>query len=313
MPTPLMGKQFYARTRKEEDTMSFELRITFTGLCAFVFDHPLKGSGLAPTKATILMPNVLKGMLISGPRNVPSFRASHYPQLIYPHWTAAPNSPFDLLGSDGRALLFLWEEHLEILPDGKPQKGKLTLSRKEPHNFRHPHPDEIPSLWWMVAVTDAFPFSSGRIDSMHLDYSPSANGSIISRLEISQGTLSTAELSPFPLQFLPPASGDFNRRIAASLVLSMRAEKYVDVDLPTRKSKLRLQPRGTDPLEIKINNIEIEDFIAPPPRVPQELDRSIDFGIYFDLAGLDTDAQLVRSGGLQSIVHGVCPPAAYAS
>lgn len=292
--------------------MSFELKIKFSGLCALVFDAPLKGKEGPPSKATILMPNILKGMLIAGPNNQPAFREAHYPQLIYPHWAAGTNSPFDLLNSAGDALLFLWEEAFQILPDGKEQRGRLTMSRDKPRNIRHPTPDEVRSLWWMVEVTDAFPFSSGRIDPIHLDYYPSANGSIISRLEISQGVLSTAALSQFPLTFLPPASGIFNQRITASLELSLRAEKYVDIQLPTRDYQVRLRPRGAGPLEIAISNIEIEDFISPPARLPKEIDRTIDFGVYFALAGLDT-AQLVRSGGFQSIVHGVCPPAAFVS
>jgi hypothetical protein len=294
--------------------MSFELKIHFTGLCAFVFDTPvkLKPPDDRPQKALIVMPNILKGMMTTGPGGTPDFRQPHYPRLVYHQSAAHANAPFDLKNANGDALLFLQDEQLEILPDGKQQTTSpgLTFDRGKPVHPRHPAPEETKSLWWLVEMTDAFPLASGRMQPEHLEYPPSSTGTIITNLTISQGTLRTAQLSEFGCTFLPPASQEFNRKIAASLELTMRADRFVKFHLPTSGRTLHLEPPHKHPLEVQISNMELEDFIPVPTRLPSERTRTIDFGIYFALAGLSSEAQLMRSG-FQSIVHGLCPPGGF--
>src|SRR5260370_12121417 len=142
--------------------MPFDLNINFAGLCGFAFNKPVKG-GPPPTEATIVMPNLLLGELLSGPGIQTDFRAEHFPQLIYPLAAATADSPPPALQrpETGMGLMFLYEEDVRILPDGRLQAAaSMNMDNRPPTNLAKPTPPEQESLFLLTALTDAFPTSN---------------------------------------------------------------------------------------------------------------------------------------------------------
>src|SRR5260370_25287418 len=188
--------------------MPFDLNINFAGLCGFAFNKPVKG-GPPPTEATIVMPNLLLGELLSGPGIQTDFRAEHFPQLIYPLAAATADSPPPALQrpETGMGLMFLYEEDVRILPDGRLKAAaSMNMDNRPPTNLAKPTAPEQESLFWLTALTDAFPTSNGKVDPSLLLALPSSTGPIIAKLTITEGRLRTAAISNFACTFEGPAS-----------------------------------------------------------------------------------------------------------
>jgi hypothetical protein len=305
--------------------MPFDLNITFAGLCAFAFDSPVKGGAAKPTDAIVLMPKLLRGELTPGPGTTMDFREPHFPQLIYPQAArvdVVTPSPDLKRPDDGMELLFLFEEELAILPDGNPQTlNALQLDNRKPANLTDPSQvttaADQNSLFWLTALTDAFPTSNGRVDPVQLNSGPSLTGKIIAKVPISQGTLITDRRSSFACTFsangASSASSSFNQLVAIRLKLTIPIQQFVDFRLPTAGKTLRLTaPGGGNSLDVTISNIEIDDFVRVPLLIPQVMRHDIDFSTYFGLSALPSPApHLIFSSGTQSLHHGLCPPAAF--
>jgi hypothetical protein len=307
--------------------MPFDLNITFAGLCAFAFDSPVKGGAAKPTDAIVLMPKLLQGELTPGPGNAPDFREAHFPQLIYPQAARVdPITPApDLRRPDGgMELLFLYVEDLAILPDGNPQaKNALQMDNGKPASTTDPSQvttaADQNTLFWLTALTDAFPTSNGKVDPVQLNFPPSLTGKIIAKIAISQGTLTTARRSSFPCTFsangASSPSSSFNQLVAIQLKLTIPIQSFVDFRLPTAGKTLRLTaPGGGNTLDVTISNIEIDDFVRVPSMIPQVMRHDIDFATYFGLSTVSSSASSFPHlifGGSQSLHHGLCPPAAF--
>jgi hypothetical protein len=179
--------------------------VTFSGLNAFIFNRPLK-MGHTPDEATLVIPNLMKPQTLQEENNGQhEVLDPHLPLLLFDSKLRAPASTTfpDLMlhqdptpGIPRTAGCLLFNVELEILADGRPLNGHVTMSDAPPTS------PADPTLAWIATMEDASP-GKGRANpdllapKLPLDL-------IVARLPLKQGTLVTSRLTDFPCRFAPP-------------------------------------------------------------------------------------------------------------
>ena len=292
------------------------LKITFSGLCAFVFDKTFKDPKTPPTRATVLMPQLLLPRLLRARPNAdPEVLDAHIPQLIFGMRNLAATSPLkpDFTSSTGQCLTLLYSRELRILPDGKAPTSPLSIDNGQPKNLLTKVPEESNSLFWMVGLKDAFPASLGRVNPDLLQQPPSTNGRVIAKIAVDSGQLSTLEVSPFELSFEKPGDPNFRRRIATKLLLEIPITSSAVIAIKDGQGvekQCQLQANGGD-IEVEISNLEIDRFLALPTDIIYPAKGSAtDFQIFFEMSAVPivSPPSLDFVGDLQSLHGGMCPP-----
>jgi len=299
------------------------LKIVFSGLCGFVFDKPLADLQQAPSKVSVLMPQLLLPRVLSnGPQKPPDVLDAHFPQLIFTGQPAAGSTVKGFVDhATGRTMILLSEQTLQFVPDGPAAANGLTLNRQPLTDLATNNVVALQSLLWMVDMVSALPASKGRVNPGLLQQSPSAAGSLIARIEIGTGTLSTLEVSSVALNFSAPGDLSFNRRIATKVLLEVPVTSQVEINMTgpgAAQQKLVLQAPQQGDFLIEICNLEIDKFLTPPQDlVYQPKDSAADFEAFYGMAaGFGPGAKapsLNFASGFQSIHGGMCPPVSLAS
>ncbi len=293
------------------------LKVTFSGLCAFVFDQRLENEQQPPTRATVLLPQLLMSrQLPAQPNTTPEILDAHIPQLIFSSANLAPGSALksDFTSASGRDLILLYGRELRILPDGKASAAALSVVEGQPTNLLQPNAAELRSLFWMVGLSDAFPPSQGRVNPALLQQFPSSNGHVIAKVHVDGGALSTLAVSDFELAFTPPGNSKFKRRIATKILLEIPIATGASLEIKDTQSakRLDLAANGSD-IAIEISNLEIDNFLPLPSDIVWPAKGSaVDFQAFLDMSAVKsvTPPSLDFVGGLQSLHGGMCPPAA---
>src|SRR5436309_15480375 len=205
------------------------LRITFSGLCTFVFDQRLKDpKGPKPSEATVLLQRLTRARLLSNLATTkPEILDQHFPLLEFnlADYDSASSrladihcSP-DASGKMTKGTCLLNGEDLTILlDDRKMERNALELSRDKPSNENSPNlgKQERDSLWWMATLDDVFP-AKPNINPIVLNTPPGSNQPILARLLLTEGRLRTLELTDFPCTIVPPpGASKFNQRVATT-------------------------------------------------------------------------------------------------
>lgn len=316
--------------------MSFVFRIHFSGLCAFVFDSPVKeppdANGevlpLQNKEGIVLLQNLIQSRRLSPDPNdldeTPQFLDSHYPQLEFnmadldPANTRIPDLENKITG---RGLCLLFGEDLTLLPDRRAaQPSSLSVPRMIPKDPQDPTPPEQGSLWWMATMDDAFP-GKGILRQGLEDVAPNEKGEIVARVQITQGDLSTTDRSTQPCTFESPGSKTFKQRIATQITLEIPITTNIGIRMVKNSGvaharELVLFPSDGKQVEIVVGNLEIDGFLGLPKgyqvrsaadfEVHYELSAAYerDVPTAFPLARTADDAYDTRNGGL-------CPPTAF--
>jgi hypothetical protein len=309
----------------------FDCKIVFSGLCGFVFDKDLKTAkdrsiptDQQPTRATVLMPNLLVSRVVERPGMAAEQIDAHFPQLVFnldnldaKASTVQPDLVNQANGTS-KAVVMLYEQSVK-LNTGPKQPAAAGLSVVNPPLNGSPTPP-INSLWWIASVADAFPGGGGLIDPGLLQQTPYANGPIIARLDLSEGELSTEDLSPETCKFAEGGDQNFDRKIAVKLALLIRnVDRGVTFELqrggdPVKKLVLRANPGQT--LAVEIKNNEIDAFVGMPADlvyVPKKYEA--EFEVYYEMSdGFLPQGKmpiLQQNPGLQTVHGGLCPPGAF--
>jgi len=308
----------------------FNCKIVFSGLCGFVFDKEIKNvnkqpppANEQPTRATVLMPNLLVSRVVERPGMAAEMIDAHFPQLVFDlanlDAKASTVQPDLVNQAIGKAVVMLYEQSLK-LNTGPKQPGAATgLSVVNPPLNGSPTPPDA-SLWWIASVADAFPGGQGLIDPSLLQQTPYANGPLIARLDLAEGELSTEALSVETVTFAVPADPTFNRRIAVKLALLINdVDRGVTFEMqrgsdPVKKLVLRANPGET--MQVDIKNNELDAFVGMPVDLvylPKKYEA--EFEVYYEMsAGFvpkDRLPILQRVPGLETIHGGLCPPGAF--
>lgn len=263
------------------------LRITFSGLCFFAFNRPLKGAGPAPTEASVLLQRLTRSRAV---RNGAGILDQHFPllELDMADWDPASTrrvtfQRFPVLDpGNARGVLLLNGDDLTILPDGLPTKtDALQLTRERPSDLSASSltGQDKETMWWMATLEDAFPGKAG-IDPIFVKNPPGPNHTILARVQLTDGKLATERLTDFSCTFAHPASSNFNQRVAMEFKWEISFQKKVEIALGSTE-KLVLSPANGKDVRIKIANMEIDPFLGIPPAYgPRE---EADFEVYMDL------------------------------
>lgn len=310
----------------------FDCKIVFSGLCGFVFDKGLKDAtnqptptDQQPTRATVLMPNLLVSRVVERPGMATEQIDAHFPQLVFNldnlDAKASTVQPDLLNQANGTstAMVMLYEQSVKLNTGPKQAGAAAGLRVINPPLNGSPTPP-INSLWWIASVADAFPAGGGMIDPGLLQQTPYANGPIIARLDLSEGELSTESLSPETCKFTADGDQNFNRKIAVKLALLIKnVDRGVTFEMqrggdPVKNLVLRANPGETMTVEIKNN--EIDAFVGMPldlVYVPKQYEA--EFEVYYEMsAGFLPQGKipiLQRVPGLETVHGGLCPPGAF--
>ena len=243
------------------------LRIKFSGLCTFVFNHSLKKEGSQPTEVTVLLQRLIRARPL--PRVLgakPETLDQHFPLLDfnladYDLSASRRRADFHCIpGADGqmtRGTCLLIGEDLTILPDGNEmERHALALSNAEPKEPSSPRltRQERDSLWWMATLEDVFRDKSA-INPEILDTPPGANQPILARVTLTEGLLRTLELTDAACVIVPPlehrdSERPFNQRVATAFELSVPFINSVTIKSSahrkgkTTESELVFRPTG---------------------------------------------------------------------
>jgi hypothetical protein len=257
-----------------------QLRITFSGLCLFDFDRPLKGA-VKPTKAQVLLQRLTRAKPLSRVVNGQTeVLDQHFPLLEFNLADWSPESTRradfhhlpDASGRMTKGVCLLNGEDLTIHPDGNPEPANpaLQLSRSEPLNSVNPQRrKDLQTLWWMATLDEVFP--KNPLDQRIRDTAPASNQAILSRITLSQGYLKTEELTNSPCTIVGPGPSSFNRRVGTSFALEVGCRETVEIRMTairngrTTTSKLVLASKDGADMGIGIANMEIDRYIGMDP------------------------------------------------
>jgi len=315
--------------------MSFTFRIHFSGLCAFIFDQPVKeGSGssgevppLIKKEGLVLFRNLIRSRPLSPvPDDIsrtPQFLDPHYPQLEFKMRdldVAANERVPDLVNTaTGQGLCLLFGEDLTLRPDSKDaQPYSLTIPRSIPKDPENPTTAEERSLWWVATLEDAFP-GKGTLRKNLDKVSPNELGEIVARVRITQGDLFTSERSLRSCTFERPGSQVFKQRVATQLTVEIPniqsniGIRMVKNGFSKGARELILFPSDGIQVDIKIHNLEIDGFLGLPK--DYQARPVADFEIHYQMSdGYDQSQPIAvpiprRSDGVSDTRHGdLCPP-----
>lgn len=274
------------------------LRMAFSGLCVFTFDHPLKGDGPKPRRASVLLPRLTRARMLGNQANgEPEVLDQHFPmlELNLTDWSPESTRKADfhcLPGPDGRmtkGICLLTGEDLRICPDGEDRSpvNALDLTRDKPSDPVRPITQkDRDTLWWMATLADAFPNNPGLHPAI-LRTPPGSNQPILARVLLNEGKLRTQDLTDVACTIAPSPGSAFNQRVATSFALDLAFRDSVEIKMTanrngrttTRKLVLR-PPSGTD-LQIGIMNMEIDRFVGMDPADGPRAEA--DFEVYAEL------------------------------
>jgi len=274
------------------------LRITFSGLCTFIFDQPLKADGSKPTEVTVLLQRLTQARQLSNKASArPEILDQHFPLLVFglPDYDPASTRFADVhctpdaTGKMTKGTCLLMGEDLTILIDGRRmERNSLELSKEKPENPASTSLSkrERESLWWMATLGDVFE-GTPKINPAILNTPPGSNQPILARIQASEGQLRTLELTDFPCTIVPPGKSIFNRRVAMSFELaipftsSITFKSVANRNGRTTESELIFRPAGGGDLQIGISNMEINRFVGLDPANGPRAEA--DFGVYAEL------------------------------
>lgn len=317
--------------------MPFTFHFVFRGLSAFAFDRSLKDRETPPKKAIVLLPNLLKPRLLSRTKEVfidgrsvqePQVLDAHFPLLLFKKDEVRANLQSDLSDSNGYEAFRLNETSIDFLPDGSGNTDlDLTLGAIDPSVDPSTNPANNRSLEWLVEVEEVAP-GYGELEPSLLKHDPPSIASdLVTRVNLSGGTLEAGGWSLQPVM-IHPAKADktfVNRHIARQLVLVVKAESHVDLQMtrylkdPLRLSLTPQNPNDTDPVTIYIQNLECDMTLGPSTYIG--LKPEADFEIFFRLSknqisfpGIKPTPLVltsVRGGSPFSGNSGMCPPGSF--
>ncbi|HEV8577606.1 MAG TPA: hypothetical protein VGX68_00880 [Thermoanaerobaculia bacterium] len=324
--------------------MAFTFRIYFSGLFVVVPDNLDAPNSCHMLLVNSLLPRKLqrkKRDSQGNETNENEILDPHFPMLIYNDAPvgappdAIPKRPADFraLSGDhkGRNVYLLLHDDLEIRPDGNKVSSAINVSS----------PGDHAPLTNMAKMSDVFP-GHEHIDPILLteELKPKADensrvGRIVSRIRgLSGGKLYTAELSVKTVK-IESGGQNFNstfgeRRISVKLAWEIECKNEMilrwsrfdfDSNSTPPPRDLRWTADAGDPVEIWIENREIDTFIGVPSSYP--VARALaDFEVFFELEpqplAANTPAPPVPIpvplsgfgvGGQAGTLHGgLCPP-----
>jgi hypothetical protein len=273
------------------------LRVSFSGLCVFTFDHPLKGDGPKPRRASVLLPRLTRARTLGNQANgQPEVLDQHFPMLEFnlTDWNPESTRKADfhcLPGPDGRmtkGMCLLTGEDLRLCPDGEDRSGvsALDLTRDRPSDPLRPvTPKDQETLWWMATLADAFPDSPGLHPAI-LRTPPGSNQPVLARVQLDAGKLRTRDLTDVACTIFP-ARTDFHQRVATSFELDLAFRDRVEFRMTANRNgrtttrRLVLSPPPGQDLEIGIMNMEIDKYIGMDPADGPRAEA--DFEVYAEL------------------------------
>lgn len=275
------------------------LRITFSGLCSFIFNRPLKSPDSKPSEATVLLQRLTRARLLSNLATAKTeILDQHFPLLEFnlADYDSASSRRADVhctpdaSGQMTKGTCLLNGEDLSLLlDDRKLERDALELSRDEPADrdltSSNLSKQERDSLCWMATLEDAFP-DNPAINPMVLNTPPGSNQPILARIPLTEGRLRTLELTNFPCTIVPPVT-DFNQRVAMTFEFAVPFDSKVAIrsranrNGVTTDSELVLRPAGGGDIQIGIMNIEIDRFVGLDPTNGPTAEA--DFGVFAEL------------------------------
>jgi hypothetical protein len=274
------------------------LRLSFSGLCTFVFDPPLsKTSGTLPKKATVLLQRLTRARALRNQSNLkPEVLDQHFPLLEFDLKDWSPESTRvadfhclpDATGRLTKGVCVLNGEDLKISLDGRGMKpGALQLSTARPLDPTAPvlSPADQETLWWMATFGEAFP--DRTLNPVLWNTAPGSNQPVLARIELTEGRLKTRELTDFTYTMVGSQTSGFSQRVAVSFELEADFGSKVIFEMTanrngrTATSSLVLTPKDGAGLEIGISNMEIDRFIGLDPAAGPRVEA--DYEVYADL------------------------------
>ncbi len=274
------------------------LRLSFSGLCTFVFDPPLsKTSGTLPKKATVLLQRLTRARALRNQSNLkPEVLDQHFPMLEFDLRDWSPESTrladFHCLpdgsGKMTKGVCVLNGEDLKISLDGRGMKSdalRLSMARPLDPAATVMSPEDQETLWWMATVGDAFP---GRtLNPVLQNTVPASNQPVLARVELTEGRLKTRELTDLAFTMVGSENSGFSQRVAVSFELEVDFGSKVIFEMTARRngrtthSELVLTPKDGASLEIGISNMEIDRYIGLDPASGPRVEA--DYEVYADL------------------------------
>jgi hypothetical protein len=276
--------------------MSYTLRVLFSGLCAFVPERSFSTGD--PGAVTVLLPNALKPIQLKNKVKKEDenddgvdILNSHFPLVSFDLADLHPQSSRkpDLRREDsGRgACLLLGEELSFAMRVSEFQNNALTV----PQALEGQNSED--SLASMARLDDATPGLFVKRELLDLSKFKTLD-LVIARTHLARGSLRVSKKSDKECTFSPPVDGQDSipQKIATELALDLEGVEG-NVSILTRglggERSITLSPvRRPDLLEIRIQNIELDDFLGIPGGL-RNGDEVSDFEIYYQLMDGEVD------------------------
>jgi hypothetical protein len=183
--------------------MSYNFRMFFSGLCAFVPAQPF--DTLKPGQATVLLRELSSGLPLPDGESVPP----HFAVVSFDTRNRRASSTRQ---SDARTvgLCIMNQEDLEILPGGTPvATPDLAAFNPTPGDLLNPTPPASRSLFYLVKLAQVLGHSVQALPGLLQPQPnpPAPNPPLLAaRVHLTTGTLSTSKLQEGTWVFLPPGS-----------------------------------------------------------------------------------------------------------
>ncbi len=274
------------------------LRLSFSGLCTFVFDPPLsKTAGTLPKKATVLLQRLTRARALRNQSNLkPEVLDQHFPLLEFDLKDWSPESTRladfhcfpDAAGRMTKGVCVLNGEDLKISLDGrgmKPDALQLSTARPLDPSAAVLSPADQETLWWMATFGEAFP--DRTLNPVFRNTTPGSNQPVLARVELTEGRLKTRELTDFAYTMAGSQGSNFSQRVAVSFELEADFGSKVIFEMTSHRngrtatSALVLTPKDGAGLEIGISNMEIDRYIGLDPASGPRVEA--DYEVYADL------------------------------
>jgi len=267
-----------------------KLNVTFSGLCLFAFNRPLRsngngngnGNGTAkPTSAQVLLQRLTRARPLSRKINdQPEVLDQHFPLLEFnlENWSSTSTRKADFhyrpddSGRMTKGVCLLNGDDLTVHPDGKdePKAPELQLSSSPPQKPVDPlRGQSLNTLFWMVTLDDVFP--NNPLNPRIREVAPASNQPILARVTLNQGYLKTLELTNSPCTIVGAGPSTLNRRVGISFGLEVSCQERVEIRMTAMRNgttttrNLVLVSRDGANIEVGISNMEIDRFIGMDP------------------------------------------------